>query len=247
MNRFTESRRLGIGVDEDGRSGGNGLRSAGAAGGRARPLVWTVPFLARYGRGPVGSDQGPARTPRREPPGRRAGSGRPASHPSATAVSCHAAGFRWPGPAAAHRRQPLFLPRNPGRPADGDHRAARTPRREPRRRPAAEASRPGSAARRWMSPLGPLGHHGVDMLTEGEMPCSPYQSVAEVVLHPAGAVLGPRTCRTAVEIAEIRPIRAVSAHRRPVAGALRSFATGCYLCRVTPILENRRHRRVQSR
>ena len=43
-----------------------------------------------------------------------------------------------------------------------------------------------------------------------------YQSVAEVVLHPAGAVLGPRTCRTAVEIAEIRPIRAVSAHRRPV-------------------------------
>ena len=61
-------------------------------------------------------------------------------HPTRPQPPCHAAGFRWPGPAAAHRRQPLFLPRNPGRPADGDHRAARTPRREPRRRPTSRRS-----------------------------------------------------------------------------------------------------------
>ncbi len=55
-----------------------------------------------------------------------------------------------------------------------------------------------------------------------------WQSVAKVALHPAGTVLGPRTCRTAVEIAEIWPIRAVSAPLPASSGAPRSFATGCW-------------------
>ena len=56
-----------------------------------------------------------------------------------------------------------------------------------------------------------------------------YQAVAEVVLHPAGPYSAQtRTCRAAVEIAEIWPIRAVSAPPPAGFGAPRSFATGCY-------------------
>ena len=59
--------------------------------------------------------------------------------------------------------------------------------------------------------------------------CAPaYQSVAEVMLRPAGAVLGPRRVVQRSKSPKIRPIGAVSAPSPASSGAPRSFATGCY-------------------